>query len=121
MFRFQRFFHFSAFLFLNDHESARSHRNLSCLKFNKYFWDSLTSMEYRVAKRGIAPTESPLFLAPQGRGRGRGQLFRRPRGITGTGTRYSLGEFWGIFLEDACNLGKGTGTVFCFGDFQRNV
>ena len=73
---------------------------------NPRFWGD----RIRVAKRGIAPAESPLFLAP--RGRGRGQLSKEHRGITGTGNRYAIGDFWGIFPEGLAKTGKGTGTHF---------
>ena len=72
----------------------------------------------RVAKRGIAPAESPLFLAPRGRGRGRGQLLKKHRGITGMRNRYALGDYPGLLLEDPRSLGKGTGTDFRCEDFQ---
>ena len=52
----------------------------------------------RAGKRGIAPEESPFFPAPWGRGRG--QLLKKHRGITGTGNRYDFGDFRGIFPED---------------------
>ena len=73
-----------------------------------------------MAKRGIALAESPLFLAPCGRGRGRGQLSKKQRGITGMGNRCAFEDFWEIFPEGLAKTGKGTGTVFCFEDFQRN-
>ena len=60
----------------------------------------LLCMAIRVAKWGIALAKSPLFLDPRGRGRGRGQLLDKHWGITGKGTRYTLGDFLGIFPED---------------------
>ena len=73
-----------------------------------------------MAKRGIAPAESPLFLAPRGQGRGRGQLLKEERGITGMRNRCAFEDFREIFPEGFAKTGKGTGTVFCFEDFQRN-
>ena len=54
----------------------------------------------RAGKRGIAPEESPFFPAPWGRGRGRGQLLKKHWGKTGTGNRYDLRDFRGIFPKD---------------------
>ena len=73
-----------------------------------------------MAKRGIAPAESPLFLAPRGRGRGRGLLLKKERGIMGMRNMFAFEDFQGIFPEGFAKTGKGTGTVFCFEDFQRN-
>ena len=71
-------------------------------------------------KRGIVPAKSPLFLAPRGRGRGRGQLLKKERGITGMRNRCTFEEFRGIFPAGIAISGKGTGTMYCFEDFQRN-
>ena len=69
--------------------------NLFQIEFHNDF--GISVILTRVAKRGIAPAESPLFLAPWGRGSGRGQFLKEHRGITGAGNTYALGDFWGLF------------------------
>ena len=52
------------------------------------------------ASEELPPEESPFFPAPWARVRGRGQLLKKHRGITGTGNRYDFGDFQRIFPED---------------------
>ena len=47
MVRFQKFLHFSEFLFLKEYESVWSHVNFPCLKFTYRFWATLAGVPAR--------------------------------------------------------------------------